>query len=208
MRKADNFVAIGTLRVKLSIFLAHLSWARGSRWVFQIIGCRSFVCRLWTSYNKQHPLLNHLVGFHQTWQEWSLGGPLSKLFKRKILKNLLVKNYWADLKNNLAQNFGLWVTIHQDFSNYIDLLKKILLAGICMPLASHQICFTCGLNDNFNLGSTSFYFPVLSLNFFGKFLIERAGLEVIKKKSYSTQLSMNFILLINVKMPTIVGILF
>ena len=31
--------------------------------------------------------------------------------------------------------------------------------------------------------------------------------EIIKRFSYSTQLSMKFILLINVKMPTIVGIL-
>ena len=35
----------------------------------------------------------------------------------------------------------------------------------------------------------------------------RPGLKVIKLFSYSTQLSMNFILLINVKMPTFVGIL-
>ena len=35
----------------------------------------------------------------------------------------------------------------------------------------------------------------------------RPGREVIKLFSYSTQLSMKFILLINVKMPTFVGIL-
>ena len=35
----------------------------------------------------------------------------------------------------------------------------------------------------------------------------KAGPEVIKLISCSTQLSMKFILLINVKMPTIVGIL-
>ena len=35
----------------------------------------------------------------------------------------------------------------------------------------------------------------------------KSGPKVIKKISYSTQLSMKFILLINVKMPTIVGIL-
>ena len=35
----------------------------------------------------------------------------------------------------------------------------------------------------------------------------RPGPEVIKLLSYSTQLSTTFILLINVKMPTIVGIL-
>ena len=37
--------------------------------------------------------------------------------------------------------------------------------------------------------------------------LTRLGPEVIKKKAYSTQLSTKFILLINVKMPTIVGIL-
>ena len=35
----------------------------------------------------------------------------------------------------------------------------------------------------------------------------RTGPEIIKLFSYSTQLSTKFILLINVKMPTIVGIL-
>ena len=35
----------------------------------------------------------------------------------------------------------------------------------------------------------------------------RSGPEVIKLFSYSTQLSTKFILLINVKMPTIIGIL-
>ena len=37
--------------------------------------------------------------------------------------------------------------------------------------------------------------------------LSRPGLEVIKLFSYSTQLSTKFILLINVKMPTNVGIL-
>ena len=36
---------------------------------------------------------------------------------------------------------------------------------------------------------------------------EKPGLEVIKPFSYLTQLSTKFILLINVKMPTFVGIL-
>ena len=36
---------------------------------------------------------------------------------------------------------------------------------------------------------------------------DKTGPEVIKKISSSTQLSMKFFLLINVKMPTIVGIL-
>ena len=38
-------------------------------------------------------------------------------------------------------------------------------------------------------------------------LCSLSGLEVIKLFPFSTQLSMRFILLINVKMPTIVGIL-
>ena len=38
-------------------------------------------------------------------------------------------------------------------------------------------------------------------------VLRNPGLEVIKLFSYSTQLSMKFILLINVKMPTIVGFL-
>ena len=38
-------------------------------------------------------------------------------------------------------------------------------------------------------------------------LTSDSGLEVIKVFSYSTQLSTKFILLINVKMPTIIGIL-
>ena len=43
--------------------------------------------------------------------------------------------------------------------------------------------------------------------YFAGVCIEFSNLEVIKKISYSTQLSMKFFLLINVKMPTIVGIL-
>ena len=39
------------------------------------------------------------------------------------------------------------------------------------------------------------------------FYLAHLGPEVIKLFSFSTQLSMKFILLINVKMPTIVGIL-
>ena len=38
------------------------------------------------------------------------------------------------------------------------------------------------------------------------FVMRKPGLEVIKLFSYSTQLSITFIMLINVKMPTIVGI--
>ena len=46
------------------------------------------------------------------------------------------------------------------------------------------------------------YFDNSGLNFFPK----RSGPEVIKLFSCSTQLSMKFFSLINVKMPTIVGI--
>ena len=40
-----------------------------------------------------------------------------------------------------------------------------------------------------------------------EYLVQHSGPEVIKLFSCSTQLSMRFILLINVKMPTSVGIL-
>jgi len=68
---------------------------------------------------KQHLLWNRLLDFDQTSQEWSLGGPLSKLFKpfqliasighgvkkigfqNAIFKNLLVRNY-------KAQSFYIW----------------------------------------------------------------------------------------------------
>ena len=42
---------------------------------------------------------------------------------------------------------------------------------------------------------------------FGHGAVLKSGPEVIKLFSYSTQLSMEFFQLINVKMPTIVGIL-
>ena len=45
------------------------------------------------------------------------------------------------------------------------------------------------------------------LSVLSSFSVERAGPEVIKLFSCSTQRSTKFILLINVKMPTIVGIL-
>ena len=56
-------------------------------------------------------------------------------------------------------------------------------------------------------------FTYISLPFHSvNYLVENikastSGSEVMKKKSCSTQLSTEFILLINVKMPTIVGIL-
>ena len=72
---------------------------------------RSFVRACINNFFKQHLLWNHLLDFDQTLQEWSLGGPLSKLFKPfqlvalgrsrgqkigfAIFKNLLVRNYKA-----------------------------------------------------------------------------------------------------------------
>ena len=50
-------------------------------------------------------------------------------------------------------------------------------------------------------------FPGRTYLFYWKHLINKTVTEVIKRFSYSTQLSTKFILLINVKMPTIVGIL-
>ena len=68
---------------------------------------------------KLHLLLNHWMDSNQTWQKWSLGGPLSKLFKEfdsmqnsgcygnkrekstKTFKNLLVRN-------QKAQVFDIW----------------------------------------------------------------------------------------------------
>ena len=48
---------------------------------------------------------------------------------------------------------------------------------------------------------------IKSLTFGAAAILESPGPEVIKLFSRSTQLSMKFFLLINVKMPTIVGIL-
>ena len=60
----------------------------------------------------------------------------------------------------------------------------------------------------------NFYGHIILANFVMKKLVlpnslnwHRSGLEVIKLFPCSTQLSTKFILLINVKMPTIVGIL-
>ena len=49
--------------------------------------------------------------------------------------------------------------------------------------------------------------PNVNFEYSYPLIIQSSGLEVIKLFSYSTQLSTKFILLINVKMPTIVGIL-
>ena len=62
----------------------------------------------------------------------------------------------------------------------------------------------------FNLFAACVDVPVINISVIsGHFVgfLGEPGFQVIKLFSYSTQLSMKFILLINVKMPTIVGIL-
>jgi len=61
-------------------FLAHLS-TKCSRWAFVMAHCPSSVRACVNNFFKQHLLGNHSLDFDQTSQEWSLGGPLSKLFK-------------------------------------------------------------------------------------------------------------------------------
>ena len=51
------------------------------------------------------------------------------------------------------------------------------------------------------------YTGLMAIYFIKRYEIEKPGPEVVKKISCSTQLSMKFFLLINVKMPTIVNIL-
>ena len=66
-------------------FLAHLS-TKCSRWAFVMAQCPSSIVYACVrpcinNFFKQHLLWNRLLDFHQTSQEWSLGDPLSKLFK-------------------------------------------------------------------------------------------------------------------------------
>jgi len=71
----------------LYILLAHLSTKCSSEllWSFNVRRPSSVVrASVRASVNnlfKQHLLWNRLLDFDQTSQEWSLGGPLSKLFK-------------------------------------------------------------------------------------------------------------------------------
>jgi len=53
-------------------------------WSFNVrrpASVRASVCVSVNNFFKQHLLWNRLLDFDQTSQEWSLGGPLSKLFK-------------------------------------------------------------------------------------------------------------------------------
>ena len=62
--------------------LAHLSTKCSSEllWSFNVRRPSSVRASV-NNFFKQHLLWNHLLDFDQTSQEWSLGGPLSKLFK-------------------------------------------------------------------------------------------------------------------------------
>ena len=63
----------------------------------------SVVCRQSTICFKRH-LLNHCVDFHQTSQEWSSGGPLSKLFKKfHSMQNSGFQKLVVRFQNNLVQ---------------------------------------------------------------------------------------------------------
>jgi len=58
-----------------------LTWARSPASVVRRACVRACVRPCVNNFFKQHLLWNHLLDFDQTSQEWSLGGPLSKLFK-------------------------------------------------------------------------------------------------------------------------------
>ena len=70
-------------RLSDATFLAHLSWKLKVSFCDHSLSVVVFVrmsVRPSTIF-KQHLLLNHWLDFDQTSQEWSLVGPLSKLFK-------------------------------------------------------------------------------------------------------------------------------
>ena len=71
---------------------------------------------------------------------------------------------------------------------------------IVLPGTNRKHCFSGGISDIINGIKSSFLVKCI-------YLTIRPGPEVIKLFSCSTQLSINFFQLINVKMPTIVGIL-
>ena len=66
-----------------SYFLAHLSTKCSVSFCDPSMSGvrRPCVCASVNNFFKQHLLWNRLLDFDQTLQEWSLGGPLSKLFK-------------------------------------------------------------------------------------------------------------------------------
>ena len=63
-------------------FLAHMSTKCSVSFCDpSMSGVRACVRPSVNNFFKQHLFWNHLLDFDQTSQEWSLGGPLSKLFK-------------------------------------------------------------------------------------------------------------------------------
>ena len=85
LQKIETVTAYKKRTYSLLAFLAHLS-TKCSRWAFVMAHCPSSIVRACVrasvnNFFKQHLLWNHLMDFNQTSQEWSLGGPLSKLFK-------------------------------------------------------------------------------------------------------------------------------
>ena len=67
-----------------------------------------------------------------------------------------------------------------------------------------NVNYKCYILKNDSAGSKVY---LIHMNLIETLFLQRTGPEVIKKLSCSTQLSMKFFLLKNVKMPTIVGIL-
>ena len=71
----------------------------------------------------------------------------------------------------------------------------------------HSLYFSCISFHGFPLLSLTLTYPVYKTVKIQISWLLRSGPKVIKLFSYTTQLSTKFILLLNVKMPTIVGIL-
>ena len=104
-------------------FLAHLSRRLKVRYCDHSLSVRRLSVHPQSF--TQHLLLNHWLEFDQTSQEWSLVGPLSKLFKwfrsiaylgsqelkidflTKKLKNLPIRSHWTDF-HIIFQKCFLW----------------------------------------------------------------------------------------------------
>jgi len=79
------FIKTACEELDRALFLPHLS-TKCLRWAFMMVYCPwsiilASVPACVNNFFKQHLLWNHWLDFDQTSQEWSLGGPLSKLFK-------------------------------------------------------------------------------------------------------------------------------
>ena len=116
------------------IILAHLSHRIKVSFcdpMMSVVGHQSWICF------KQHLLHNHRVDCHQISQEWSLGGPLTKLFKEfhsmqnsgchgNQKKNLKKKCYCQKLQvrfqNNFVQKVVGWPST-KDFQFFLLVVK-------------------------------------------------------------------------------------